>query len=72
MEAKVRFLDLSIQDEVSRNDLLDAIDAVFRHGRLVLGPEVEELERQIAQYCGRKYSVGVNSGTDALYLGSDP
>jgi dTDP-4-amino-4,6-dideoxygalactose transaminase len=68
MEKRVPFLDLRIADDAARQDLLAAVDAVFRHGRIVLGPEVQELERQVAARCGRKYGVGVNSGTDALFL----
>jgi dTDP-4-amino-4,6-dideoxygalactose transaminase len=68
MDKRVPFLDLRITDEAERQDLLEAVDAVFRHGRIVLGPEVAELERQVAARCGRKYGVAVNSGTDALFL----
>lgn len=69
MERKVQFLDLRIADDEERAELLAAVEKVFRHGRLVLGPEVPELEAEIAARFGRKYGVGVNSGTDALYLG---
>lgn len=65
----VRFLDLSVSDPEERRELLAAIGAVLDHGRLVLGPEVQEFEKRIADYCGRKYGVGVGSGTDALILG---
>jgi len=65
---RVRFLNLSIENEKERKNLLTAIDKVFQHGQLVLGPEVEEFEEKAANYCGVKYAVGVNSGTDALYL----
>lgn len=68
MKKKVPFLDLRL-DINERKELLDAIDAVLIHGRIVLGPEVQELEKQIADYCGRKYAVGVGSGSDALFLG---
>ncbi|MBN1765556.1 MAG: DegT/DnrJ/EryC1/StrS family aminotransferase, partial [Sedimentisphaerales bacterium] len=33
-----------------------------------MGPEVQQLETKIAQLCSRKFAVGVNSGTDALFL----
>ena len=66
---KVRFMNLSIPSENERKKLLEAVDRVFKHGMLVLGPEVEELETKIASFCGRKYGIGVNSGTDALILG---
>lgn len=69
MEKKVPFLDLRILDEREREDILSAVENVFRHGRIVLGPEVQELENEIARRCGRKYGIGVNSGTDALFLG---
>lgn len=65
---KVRFLNLSIENEIEREALLSAINRVFQHGQIVLGPEVEEFEKKAAAYCGVKYAVGVNSGTDALYL----
>jgi dTDP-4-amino-4,6-dideoxygalactose transaminase len=34
----------------------------------ILGPKVEKLEREIADYCHVKDSVGVSSGTDALII----
>jgi len=69
MERRVPFLDLRITDESVRRHLLAAVDTVLKHGRIVMGPEVQELEKRVAAYCGRKYAVGVNSGTDALFLG---
>ena len=65
---KVNFLDLRITNQNEKRDLLSAVEAVFDHGRLVLGPEVAELETQLAEYCNRKYAVCVGSGTDALFL----
>jgi UDP-2-acetamido-2-deoxy-ribo-hexuluronate aminotransferase len=38
------------------------------HGRYVLGPEVEELERELATFVGSRYCVTVGSGTDALMI----
>mgnify|MGYP001311227375 CR=1 FL=1 len=69
MERKVPFADLRITDDKERKELLEAIDTVFKHGRIVLGPEVGKFESKIADFCGRKYAMGVNSGTDALFLG---
>lgn len=68
MKWKVPFLDLRIRDREERKALLSAIDAVFSHGRIVLGPEVGMFEKKVARFCGSKYAVGVNSGTDALIL----
>ncbi len=65
---KVPFLDLRIPME-EKEALLAAIERVFTHGRFILGPEVMELEEKVAKYCGRKFAVGVGSGTEALFLG---
>jgi dTDP-4-amino-4,6-dideoxygalactose transaminase len=65
---KIPFLDLTVKDEGLKQELLEAVDRVLTHGRIVLGPEVGQFEERIANYCQQKYAVGVNSGTDALYL----
>jgi dTDP-4-amino-4,6-dideoxygalactose transaminase len=65
---KVRFLDLSIKGD-EKESILSRVSKVLDHGMLVNGSEVVEFEDAVAKYCGRKYAVGVNSGTDALYLG---
>jgi dTDP-4-amino-4,6-dideoxygalactose transaminase len=44
------------------------VDRVIDSQQFILGPEVEALEREIAQYAGCAYAVGVSSGTDALLL----
>ena len=65
---KIPFLDLSITNHSLRQNYLTAIDNVFKHGRFILGPEVEQFESLIAKRCGVRYCVGVSSGTDALFL----
>ncbi len=65
---RVPFLDLRVQDPAERRELMEAMEAVLTHGRLVLGPEVAQFEAEIARRCGRKFAIGVNSGTDALLL----
>jgi len=48
---------------------LDAAWArVLDSGQLVLGPEVEAFERELAGWLGAAHAVGTNSGTDALIL----
>ncbi|MBA3815595.1 MAG: DegT/DnrJ/EryC1/StrS family aminotransferase [Parachlamydiaceae bacterium] len=64
---KVPFLDLSVPSE-ERAYIHQAIDKVLEHGKYALGPEVVELENTFARHCGKKFAVGVNSGTDALFL----
>ncbi len=52
-----------------REEILAAVDSVFRSGRLILGQQVEAFESEFATYCRSKYAVGLNSGTDALFIG---
>ncbi len=41
---------------------------ILHKGWYVLGPEVENFEKEFAKYCGAKYCVGLASGLDALIL----
>ena len=65
----VPFLDLRVTDLEERAELLKAVEDVLTHGRILLGPEVEEFERRVAEKSHTQFAVGVNSGTDALKLG---
>lgn len=51
-----------------RRLILEIVDRVFSSGKLILGPEVDAFETAFASYCGVAHGVGVNSGTDALFL----
>ncbi|MFE7133463.1 DegT/DnrJ/EryC1/StrS family aminotransferase [Streptomyces sp. NPDC057638] len=54
--------------ETEREEILAAVDNVFRSGQLVLGPEVQEFEREFADYHGAPHCVSVDNGTNALVL----
>ena len=45
-----------------------AVCEVLRSGSYILGPNVKALESELAKYIGCSYTVGLNSGTDALHL----
>ena len=64
----IPFLDLKAQQARIAADLKPRIDAVLAHCIFILGPEVQELERQLAAFCGAKHCVAVSSGTDALQI----
>ncbi len=64
----VNFLDLPAQHKALKKSLLQAMGRVLESSRFILGPEVEALESEVAGYCGARYGIGVNSGTDALVL----
>ncbi len=48
--------------------IVERLTAVARSGRYILGPEVEEFEREFAAYCGARHCVGVANGTDAITI----
>jgi dTDP-4-amino-4,6-dideoxygalactose transaminase len=54
---------LSIKDEIDQ-----AVLGVLDSGRFIFGPEMKALEKEIAEYCGTRYALGVGNGTDALEL----
>ena len=64
----IPFLDLKAQQARLGGDIKTRIDAVLAHGLYILGPEVRELEAQLAAFCGAKHCVTVSSGTDALTI----
>ena len=51
-----------------RDEILQAVDGVFGSGWLILGERVRAFEAAWAEYSGVAHGIGVNSGTDALFL----
>lgn len=64
----VPLLDLKGQYLAIRDEVRAALDRVIESQHLILGPEVEALEKEIADYSGCKYGIGLSSGTDALLV----
>jgi dTDP-4-amino-4,6-dideoxygalactose transaminase len=62
------FLDLKAQQARIASELRRRIDVVLGHCQFILGPEVAELEAQLASFCGAAHCVGLSSGTDALQI----
>jgi UDP-2-acetamido-2-deoxy-ribo-hexuluronate aminotransferase len=62
------FIDLKAQQARIAADLRRRLDAVLAHCQFILGPEIAELEGQLAAFCGAKHCVAVSSGTDALQI----
>jgi UDP-2-acetamido-2-deoxy-ribo-hexuluronate aminotransferase len=64
----MEFVDLKKQYERIKPRLHDRINEVLRHGKFIMGPEVGELENQLASFVGCKFCVSCANGTDALLL----
>ena len=67
-KTKVPFFDLTSQFQSIEGEIRTALDGVFKTQQFILGPQVEDLERVIAEYCKTRYAIGVASGSDALLL----
>jgi dTDP-4-amino-4,6-dideoxygalactose transaminase len=63
---KIPFLDLVAPHQELQEELLAVVKKAFSNAGFIGGPMVEEFEQEFAAFCGAKYCVGVNSGTDAL------
>ncbi len=64
----VVFVDLAAQQEKIRPLIEANIQAVLKHGRYIMGPEVKQLEGQLSEFAGVKHCISCSSGTDALIM----
>jgi dTDP-4-amino-4,6-dideoxygalactose transaminase len=64
----MQFIDLAFQQRRIREKIEKGILSVLDHGQYIMGPEIKQLETQLAQYCGVRHAVSCASGTDALLL----
>ena len=65
---KVPFIDFSEQYQTIKDEIDVGLKSVFERGAFILGQEEKDFEADFAKYCNASYGIGVNSGTDALYL----
>lgn len=64
----MQFIDLAAQQNRIKNRIDARIQSVLAHGNYIMGPEVAELERKLADFCGAKHCISCANGTDALVL----
>ena len=65
---KVPLLDLKLQYQSIKNEVLPVIQEICDSQGFILGPKVESFEKKISEYLRVPYSIGVASGTDAILL----
>ncbi|MGQ9645017.1 MAG: DegT/DnrJ/EryC1/StrS family aminotransferase [Thermodesulfobacteriota bacterium] len=68
MAYKVRFVNYPRQYQQHKKEFDDVFQEIMSGGDFILRRHVEEFEKRIADYVGTKHAIGVNTGTDALYL----
>ena len=67
VQRRVRYsyLNKQFQDPAP---FFDAMRPVIQRGDYTLGENLQKFERALAELCDTKFAIGVNSGTDALFL----
>ncbi|WP_297480007.1 DegT/DnrJ/EryC1/StrS aminotransferase family protein [Thermococcus sp.] len=64
----IPLVDLKREYREIKEEIDLAIGRVLERGWFILGEELVAFEREFGQYIGTKHVIGVNSGSDALYL----
>jgi dTDP-4-amino-4,6-dideoxygalactose transaminase len=64
----VPLLDLQRQYHTIKDEVDREVMRVVASQRFILGPDVERLEAQLADYTGSRHAIGCASGTDAILL----
>lgn len=64
----IQFIDLAAQYQHLKTKIDARIKTVLDHGHYIMGPEVQELEGELAKYVGVKHAITCGNGTDALTL----
>ncbi|WP_405633002.1 DegT/DnrJ/EryC1/StrS family aminotransferase [Pseudoalteromonas sp. Ld20] len=64
----MQFIDLAAQYQHLKTKIDARIKTVLEHGNYIMGPEVQELESELAKYVGVKHAITCANGTDALTL----
>jgi dTDP-4-amino-4,6-dideoxygalactose transaminase len=68
LQTKIPLLDLNAQYQSLAGEIQAAVTRVLGSQQFILGPEVRELERELAAYCQCSEAVGCASGSDAILL----
>ena len=66
--AGMQFVDLKAQYMSLKNAIDGRIQSVLEHGQYIMGPEIAELERVLADFVGVRHCISVSSGTASLEI----
>lgn len=68
MNYQVPFVNIPKQYQNLKEEILKTFDDVLTRGDLILRKDVEDFEKSIAAFVGTKHAIGLNSGTDTMFL----
>lgn len=66
--ASIPFIDLGAQRRRLGERIDKALLSVVDEGNFILGPQVRQLEEELATYCGAQHAITCANGTDAIGL----
>ncbi len=61
------FIDLHTQQSFIRSAIEDRWQDILNHGAYIMGPEVMQMERELAEFCDRTNSTNRNNSTNSTY-----
>ena len=64
----MQFIDLKAQYAALKDEINANIQAVLDSAQFIGGPQVKELEQELAEFAGRKHCITCANGTDALQI----
>jgi dTDP-4-amino-4,6-dideoxygalactose transaminase len=67
-KSPIPFIDVAAQRRRLGRAIDDAVARVLAHCQFILGPEVQQVEADLAAFCGARHAITCASGTDALLL----
>ena len=67
-DKSIAFVDLAAQQKLILPEIEHNIKTVLRHGKYIMGPEVKELEKRLADFAQIRHTITCGSGTDALLM----
>lgn len=68
LNKNIQLIDLAAQQNLIYPELEKRIRSVLSHGKYIMGPEIAELEKVLADFSGVKHCISCSSGTDALLM----
>ena len=64
----IKFLSIYRQDKKIVSKIVKDITRIIKKNNFINGKDVSKFESEFSKYCGTRYAVGCNSGSDALFL----
>jgi len=68
MKHKVPFVNYPLHYKILKSKINQALERVLKKGDLILRKDVRDFEKNLSKFLKAKYAIGLNSGTDALFL----